>query len=390
MKKWWLALLALLLLAVAGGFFRAEWLRTAAQPPTVVWSRTFGPGEARFAAPTPDGGCVLTGWIATGAADTDLFIARTGRDGNLLWLKRFRGHGSSCGYCVQPVRGGGFIAVGETKAKSGWDHDLYAVRTTENGAPIWEKTFGGRRCDYGWAVAQTKDGGFLIAGGTESFGHGLYDVYLLRLDATGAKRWEKTYGGKGSDCGYALALLPDGCLIAGSTESFSSSGTRVYLLRADRDGKLRWQKSYGGGGLAYAWSLLKTADGCLIAGEKEVAGKSGNRLAACLIKVDRRGRMLWEKTYGTSTSAAYTVCRAWDGGYLFAGKTASPARSYAILVVKTDKNGARQWEKTLPGAGADSAYSVFQTKDGGYVLAGRRGAKEGGSVILLLKLGFLK
>lgn len=386
MKKWWPALLALLLLAVAGGFFRAEQLRTAVQPPPVVWSRTFGPGEARFAAPTPDGGCVLTGWIAAGAAGTDLFIARTDRDGNLLWLKRFRGHGYSCGYCVQPARGG-FIAVGETKAKSGWDHDLYVVRTTEDGAPVWEKTFGGRRCDYGWAVAQTGDGGFLIAGGTESFGHGLYDVYLLRLDATGAKRWEKTYGGKGSDCGYALALLPNGCLIAGSTESFGAPGTRIYLLQTDRDGKLRWQKSYGGGGLSYAWSLLKTADGCLIAGEKEAAGKNGSRLAACLIKLDRHGRMLWEKTYGAGSSAAYAVCRTRDGGYLIAGKTESPPGSYAILVAKTDKNGTRQWEKTLPGAGAGSAYSVFPAKDGGYVLAGRRGAKEGGSKILLLKLG---
>lgn len=386
MKKWWPALL-LLLLAVASAFFRAEWLRTAAQPPSVAWSRTLGSGEARFAAPTPDGGCVLTGWIAAGAADTDLFIARADRDGNLLWLKRFRGHGYSCGYCIQPVRGGGFIAVGETKSKFGWDHDLYAVRTTENGTPVWEKTFGGPRCDYGWAVAQTRDGGFLIAGGTESFGRGRYDVYLLRLDAAGAKRWERTYGGTGSDCGYALALLPDGCLIAGTTESFGAPGTRIYLLRTDPDGRLRWQKSLGGGGLAYAWSLLKTADGCLIAGEKEVAGKNGSRLAAYLIKLDRCGRMLWEKIYGPESSAAYAVCRTHDGGYLIAGKTESPPGNYAILVAKTDKNGAPQWAKTLPGTGGGSAYSVFQTKDGGYILTGRRGAKEGGSAILLLRLG---
>jgi hypothetical protein len=379
------------LLFFLGTFFFTERLKAAsAENPEVEWSHIFEKGEARFVEQTSDGGYILTGWIESHPEGSDVFLARYDSGGNRLWLKTYRGNGYSNGHCVKEVSGGGFIIAGETKSKNGYDHDVYVVRTDAKGGQLWEQTFGGERCEYAWSVQQTKDGGFILAGGTESFGAGIYDVYLIKLDASGKALWEKTYGGAGSDCGYAVRQLDDGgYLIAGNADSFSAGNPDVYLLKTDSNGKMLWQKTYGGKGSDYGWSLLKTSDGgYLIAGEKEMVRDQGGGFAACLIKVDPEGKELWEKTYeDKSGSSVYAVSQAQDGGYILTGKKDSATGGYDFYVVKTDKSGALVWEKTIEGPGCNSGYTVLQSKDGGYVVAGRKGMeKDAGSEILFLKL----
>ncbi|HHW43730.1 MAG TPA: hypothetical protein GXX25_07980 [Desulfotomaculum sp.] len=355
------------------------------------WSFTPGKGEARWVVRTRDGGYVVTGWTESGKEGSDVFLARLDKKGNRLWIKTYKGNGYSCGYCVQEVNRGGFIVVGDTKSKNGYDHDVYVVQTDEKGEPLWEQNFGGQYCDYAWSVRQTKDGGYILAGGTESFGAGIYDVYLIKLDSSGQELWEKTYGGKGSDCGYAVLELDDGgYLIAGNTESFGNGNADIYLLRTDPNGQLIWQKTYGGKGSDYAWSLAPCRDGSyVIAGEKEVAGRQGNILAACLIKVDRDGNELWEKTYGDgSAGSIYAVYQEGDGGHVLAGKKESTGGGYDIYLVKTDKNGDSVWEKTTSGSGFNCACSIVPGKDGEYVLAGRKGVEkssQGDIFVLQLK-----
>lgn len=377
-------------LAAAGLIFPGQVEAAPGQAPAVEWSCTPDKGEARCVVQTGDAGYVCTGWIKSGEGGSDVFLARMDRKGNRLWQRVFKGNGYSCGYCVQEIHGGGFIIVGDTKSKNGYDHDVYVVRTDEKGEPLWERNFGGRYCDYAWSVQQTKDGGFILAGGTESFGAGIYDVYLIKLDSSGKKLWEKTYGGKGSDCGYAVLEMDDGgYLIAGNAESFGNGNPDVYLLRTDRNGRLIWQKTYGGRGSDYGWSLAPSRDGgYVIAGEKEITGGQGGILAPYLVRVDPDGNLLWEKTYGgQNAGSAYAVRRTRDGGYILAGKKESAGGGYDTWVVKTDKNGDPVWEKTIAGAGCNSGYSILPSKDGGYVVAGRKGMEKGaGSEILLLKL----
>ncbi len=355
------------------------------------WSLPLGKGEARWVARTRDGGYVVTGWIDSLKEGSDVFLTRLDKRGNRRWMKTYKGNGYSCGYCVQEVNGGGFIVVGETKSKNGFDHDVYVVRTDEKGEPLWERNFGGQYCDYAWSGRQTEDGGYILAGGTESFGAGIYDVYLLKLDSTGQKLWEKTFGGKGSDCGYTvLEVDGGGYLIAGNTEFSGNGNPDVYLLRTDGSGQLIWQKTYGGKGSDYGWSLAASRDGgYVIAGEKEVAGRQGNILAAWLIKVDRDGNERWEKTYGDgSAGSIYAVHQEGDGGYILAGKKESTGGGYDIYLIRTDKNGNSVWEKTISGSGFNCAYSIAPGKDGEYVLAGRRGmekSSQGDIFVLQLK-----
>ncbi|MDD4369386.1 MAG: hypothetical protein PHP39_10705 [Oscillospiraceae bacterium] len=356
--------------------------------PALDWSNAFAQGEGHFVEQTKDGGLILTGWIDSGGAGSDVFLAKYDGGGRNLWLQTYRGYGYSDSHCVREVSGGGFIVVGETKSKDAYDHDVYVMRTDAKGAPLWEKVFGGPRCDYAWSVRQTKEGGFIMAGGTESFGAGIYDVYLVKLDSSGNIIWEKTYGGAASDCGYSLLQLADGgFLIAGNTESFGAGNPDVYLLRTDAGGEMIWQKTYGGSGSDYGWSMVEVSGGgYIIAGEKEVAGEHGSGFTAYLLKVDTDGNQLWENTYGNgSASSFYGASRVADG-YVLTGKIES-AGGYDLYVVKTAEDGSFVWEKTVEGAGVSSGYAVAQSHGGGLIVAGKKGMEKGaGSEILMLKL----
>lgn len=388
MRKMLLFLLSLLFICALAGVSAAERPGAAAASPAVEWSNAFSRGEGHFVEQTKDGGLILTGWIDSGGAGSDVFLAKYDGGGSNLWLQTYRGYGYNDSHCVREVSGGGYIVAGETKSKDAYDHDVYVVRTDGKGALLWEKVFGGARCDYAWSVQQTKDGGFILAGGTESYGVGIYDVYLVRIDSAGEIIWEKTYGGAASDCGYSLLQLADGgFLIAGNTEPFGGGNPDVYLLKTDSDGSMVWQKTYGGAGSEYGWSLLEASGGgYIIAGEKEVSSDAGGWLAAYLARVDGEGNLIWEKTYGGARgSSFYGACRVADG-YVLTGKIES-AGGYDLYMVKTAEDGSLVWEKTVEGAGAGSGYAVAQSRGGGLIVAGKKGMENSaGSEILMLKL----
>ncbi len=345
-----------------------------------------GRGEARFVTGTADGGYAVTGWVEA-AEGSAVFLSKCDAQGRLLWQREYYGHGYSCGYCVREVQGGGFIVVGDTKSPHGYDHDVYVVRTDEKGQVLWEKTFGGPHCDYAWNVEQTTDGGFILAGGTESYGAGQYDVYLLRLGPQGEKLWEKTYGGWASDVGYALLEIPGGYLVAGNTASFGAGSTDVYLLCTDEHGQLRWQRAYGGGGAEYGWSLAEAPDGYLVAAEKEVTGEKGAYLAPCLLKVDAQGNLLWERTYGDRPGAAYGVFAS-SRGCVLAGKREGQGGYYNLWLAEVNEGGDLLWEKACDLGGAGSCGYALLAKGLDVVVAGRRqdaGASAGEAVLLVAR-----
>jgi hypothetical protein len=374
--------------AMLGIFSADRAVASTETAPGAVWSYAFEEGEGHFVEQTRDGGLILTGWIESGGAGSDVFLAKHDSAGSRLWQYNYRGNGFSDGHCVREVSGGGFIIAGETKSRDAYDHDVYVVRTDSKGSLLWEKTFGGVRCDYAWSVQQTRDGGYIIAGGTESFGAGIYDVYLIKLDASGNAIWEKTYGGPASDCGYAVLQADDGgFIVAGNAESFGTGNPDVYLLKTDSDGNMLWQKTYGGSGSDYGWSLLKApAGGFIIAGEKEAASEQGGGFAAYLLQVDSAGEKIRENTYGGgSASSFYGACLAKDG-YALTGKKES-AGSYDLYAVKTAQDGSLTWEKTVEGTGTNSGYAIAQSRDGAFVVAGKKGLeKSAASEIIMLKL----
>lgn len=364
----------------------------AAQPLSEVqWARMLGDGTARCVQPTSDGGYLLTGWtkgqIGSGS---DIFLFKVDELGNKTRGTVLKGNGYSCGFGVIETSDGGAVVVGDTKSKTGVDHDVIVAKVDASGSKVWERNFGGPYCDYGAAVVETADGGFLVAGGTESYGAGIYDAYLIRLNSEGQETWEKTYGGKGSDCAYALIKKPEGGFtVAGNTDSTGSGKTRVYLFQTDAEGGLLWERQIGRSDDTYGWSLQPAADGgYLVAGETAVIGATGGGLKSYLVKTDSLGNPTWEKIYGAdSYSSAYALVQAGEDNYILVGKKESADGVHDLYILKTAPLGETLDERILTDLCGSCAYSAQQTVDGAYVLAGEQiSPVNGAKQVLLVKL----
>jgi hypothetical protein len=233
----------------------------------------------------------------------------------------------------------------------------------------WSQTFGGSGHDQGNSVAQTSDGGYIIAGQTYSYGAGLNDVYLIKTDASGNEEWYQTFGGSEQDYGKSVAQAPDGgYIIGGLTYSFASY-CDFYLIKTDANGNEEWSQTFGGSGANFGYSVAVCSDGgYVIVGDTTLGAGSYD---AWLIKTDADGIMQWSRTFGTSDDDyGRSVIQTSDGGYAIAGYTYSYGDgSVDVWLIKTDASGAEEWSQVFGGSGAEYGYSVAQTSDGGYVIA---------------------
>lgn len=245
---------------------------------------------------------------------------------------------------------------------------------------LWTRTYGGEDNDKGHSVQQTTDGGYIIAGETFSFGNGSADIWLLKTDANGDTVWTKTYGGDTLDIGYSIQLTSDsGYIIVGETSSFGAGMSDIWLLKIGVNGDTIWTKTYGGIAGDVGYSVQQTLDGgYIIVGVTSSFGASGTDI--WLLKTDANGDTSWTKRYGgRNDDRGYSVQQTLDSGYIIAGET----RSFGIgendiWLLKTDALGDTVWTKTYGCPLWDGGRSVQQTTDGGYIIAGRTTQQECG------------
>jgi Domain of unknown function (DUF5122) beta-propeller len=288
------------------------------------------------------------------------------------WEKTYGGSNHDWANSIQQTSDKGYIMVGSTSSYgvgTPENYNIYLVRIDENGDTIWTRTYGGSDVDHGYSVKQTADGGFIIAGETWSFGMGFSNVYVIKTDLNGDTIWTKTYGGVNSDEGYDISQTFDGgYIIAGTTESFGSGGSDVYLIKIKENGDTLWTKTFGGTGGDYGYSIQETIDrGFIISGS--ISGHF------YLVKTDSNGNSLWNSQIGgEGEQRCYSVCQTSDGGYLGTGFTwywGSILNSYYdIYLIKFDSIGDTIWSIRIGGNNSECGRSVKETSDGNYVVAG--------------------
>jgi hypothetical protein len=172
---------------------------------------------------------------------------------------------------------------------AGWD-DIFLLKTDASGNVIWAKTYGGTNWDRAYSVQQTSDGGYIVAGATGSFGAGGSDIFLLKTDANGNVIWAKTYGGTSLDEAYSVQQTSDGgYIVAGWTESFGAGGLDIFLIKTDANGNVQWAKTYGGTDWDRASSVQQTSDGGYIVAGYTWPGASYSDVF--LVKTDANGNI---------------------------------------------------------------------------------------------------
>ncbi len=236
---------------------------------------------------------------------------------------------------------------------------------------IWEKTYGGSKGDSAFWVAETSDGGFIVAGGTESFGPST-DVYLLRVDSLGNVVWEKTYGDYMFD---ELAIwtseMTDGGFIVGGTASFGQSQV-VYLFKVDALGDPVWEKTTVLNQSTRETRFLETSDGGFMVGG--TVGSFHETIDAYWLKLDALGNKVWERRYeANGWDETFGIIETGDGGYVLAGWRwigLEPFEEGLLFLSRIDASGNMTWEKTYEQARYDESYWIIQTRDGGFAIAG--------------------
>ncbi|MBA2423332.1 MAG: hypothetical protein H0V61_08925 [Chitinophagales bacterium] len=328
------------------------------------------------------------------------------------WDVRFGGSGSEGLYSVQQTADNGFILGGDSDSPPSGDKtqpsqgltDYWIVKTDVLGNKQWDKRYGGDKKEQLYSAQQTTDGGYILAGWSESGisgqktqpSNGSSDYWILKVNANGNKQWDARYGGSGDDELRALEQTADGGYIMAGTSNSGISGDKTqinkgendfWMVKADANGVKQWDKDFGGSDIEELNAVHQTADGGYILGGWSRSGVSGDKSQPIqgindywIVKTDENGVKLWDARYGGSEHEyLYSLEQTSDGGYIIGGysesdisgdKTQMGQGGYDFWIVKTNESGVKQWDATFGGSGYDKLKSIIQTLEGGYIMAG--------------------
>ena len=217
----------------------------AASDGSLQWSYAYGGSSIDYYAyslrQTNDGGYVVTGsTYSFGQGFNDVYLVKTASDGSIQWTKTYGGSVDDYGNSVQQTADGGYVICGYSNSFSGSaGNDIYLVKTSSDGSLQWTKTYGGTSSDVGWSVFQTPDAGYVITGGTRSYGAGNDDVYLVKTTSDGTLQWSQTFGGSQTEVANSVRQTSDGgFVLAGYTNSFGPALVNVYVIKTDVNGNV--------------------------------------------------------------------------------------------------------------------------------------------------------
>jgi hypothetical protein len=271
----------------------------------------------------------------------------------------------------------------------------------------WDAGFGGFRPDLLTSFLQARDGGYMLAGYSQSLfggdktqtlwgGIGDEDYWIVKIDSAGKKEWDKDFGGLFADKLYAVKQTADGgYLLAGESASGINGdktqplkgNTDYWIIKTDSAGTKLWDKDFGGTDYNYLNCMIATNDGGFMLGGISSSPAGGDKSQPTwggwdfwIIKIDAQGNKIWDKDFGGSDhDYLNAIEQTADGGYLLGGHSLSDAGGdksqankglYDYWIVKIDSLGTKQWDKDFGGILNEYINSVHQTNDNGYILAG--------------------
>jgi len=373
----------------------------------IQWQKSFGGSmsdQAFSVQETFDGGCILAGSTSSNDSDvsgnhggTDYWLVKLDFHGSIEWQKCLGGSLSDNAYAIRQTNDSGYIVAGSSVSNDGdltgnyGLGDYWVIKLNNVGGIQWQKNLGGSGDDVASSVEQTMDGGFIVAGRSTSndnnvtVNHGSSDYWLVKLDSGGAIQWQKSLGGSDGDIAYSIQQTFDGgYAVAGYTSSYDGDvtnnhgGLDFWVVKLDGTGTFQWQKCLGGYGGEVAYSIGQTSDSGYVLAGTALPGNNGV-YDFWVIKINASGTMQWHQNMGGSNSdLAYSIRQTNDGGYLVAGRSNSNDSDltgnnggYDYWVVKLSNNATIEWQKNMGGSLDDIAENIWQTSDSGFIVAGR-------------------
>jgi hypothetical protein len=318
--------------------------------------------------PPGDGSLAICGHRRRGEKETVPAVALVGADGSELWAREYPGLSVRDFKWMDRTSDGGFVTAGSTGAWADPGSDIAVVRLDSKGAVLWEKRYGGTDSECAGSVIETREGDLLVSGATVSFGAGKLDAYVLRLSPAGEVIWSRTYGAEGWEGQYeqgsrAFQTRDGRFVLVGSTDSDSltpmGADVAVYLVRIDRDGSKMWERTYGRrGGVNVGTSVEELEDGgYILAGTNENTPRQG----IYLVRTDAEGDVVWESTVASLHPHWFVSLERMQRGYLVGNqrfsRSASGSAGFAYLA-QVDSSGRKVWELDLGTEGYDRVHAL--------------------------------
>ncbi len=336
-----------------------------------LWDKTIGGSNDEYFAmvqQTTDGGFIVGGRSSSSISgektqpskgDNDYWLVKLDANGNKTWDKTFGGSEADALVSLQQTSDGGYILGGfsqsgiggdKTQANKGFSgtNDYWVLKLDALGNKVWDKTFGGEWDDMLIALQQTADGGYLLGGYSQSgiggdktqISNGDYDYWVVKLNASGNKTWDKSFGGNELEVFSSLKQTSDGGYILGGSSSSGFGGSKTqgsqgytdyWIVKLNASGNKLWDKTFGGNGYDVLESVKQTSDGGYILGGISSSGLSSDKTESSrggsdywIVKLDGSGNKTWDKTFGGSEEDwLYCLQQLPDGSFILGGSSDS-------------------------------------------------------------------
>ncbi|MBI2837348.1 MAG: hypothetical protein HYX75_03485 [Acidobacteria bacterium] len=329
------------------------WLARINPSGGVKWQRYYDVGAwddiANDVQPTVDGGYIVAGVTTNYRAgdsyeNKDFLVIKTDARGVVTWWRAYGGNYFDSARAVHQTRDGGYIVIGSSASSLNGSTDVSVLKLDSAGGIEWWKTYGGWTSDDGKDVVITSDSGYLVAADTKSFGSGQSDVWLLKLKSTGAVAWQKAYGGSQLDLGMRIVPSVDGnYLLAGLTASFGAGLYDGWIVKVDSNGVIVWQKAYGTiDNNAFLGIAASSDGGAVPVGYTYLpSGRSYLGQQIWGMKIDSTGVVIWQNAYGGGLNdSAYQAAGMSKGGFAITGSTRSYGNGNTdAILLKLDPAG---------------------------------------------------
>ncbi|TZF92251.1 T9SS type A sorting domain-containing protein [Chryseobacterium panacisoli] len=356
----------------------------------------------------------------------DFHLVKLNQQGEEVWEKYFSGSSHDYLSATVTTQDGGSLLAGTSYSGKGLDKkddskggsDIWLIRINEFGDELWQKTLGSSFDEEARAVIQTTDLGFFVAGNIQntSKGYGSKDVLITRLDKDGKELSQLILGGKGLDEVEKMIPTRDGGALLGIYSRSSLGGTKktenfgegdYWILKLDKNGRVEWEKNFGGKGDDHLRTLALTSTGFIIGGESR-SERSGNKTAGLeegsdlwLMSLNERGEEQWQKSYNFGNRdilMGMNVIHSADAqsskGILLGGYTQAEGRvetdDETFWMLYLDHNGNEQWRKHVSGESRKKEERLSDLKlnrDGSIILAGTSAEELGKENWKIVKLG---
>ncbi|MEZ4802704.1 MAG: T9SS type A sorting domain-containing protein [Gelidibacter sp.] len=389
-------------------------IKVLAQP-SIEWQKSLGGTDfdlVESIKQTTDGGYILCGSSSSSDGDVisnhgqrDSWVVKITSSGEIDWQNAIGGTGLDTSNSIEQTIDEGYIVAGSSQSNDGdvtgnhGNHDFWVVKFSSTGVINWQKSIGGSGNDIANSVKQTVDGGYIVCGRSQSsngdvtVNHGGYDFWMVKLTDSGVIEWQKSLGGSNDDIATSIGLTNDGgYIITGYSYSHNGDVTNqhgesdYWVVKITNMGNIEWQKSLGGSDSDFASDIKQTTDGgYIIAGyslstDGDITNSSNGSI--WVVKLSQIGIIEWQKSIGGIGASAFSIQQTDDYGFIVAGKNYMIDGSVLTdnidaLIVKLSETGSIEWQKPLGGTQEDVASSIQQTNDNGYVVAIRSASSDG-------------